>query len=273
MEWHMNPNRIRIATIKEVREESAKIRTLYFEDDLCLNAQPGQFVMVWIPRIDEIPLSISLQKNGLSSVTVKKVGEATNILCSMEKGDSIGIRGPFGKGFEHIGSKALIVGGGIGAAPLMFLAEKLVKLGVKTAFIQGAKTKSEIIFNKELEEMSKTNLLDVVLATEDGSLGVRGTAADLAEIALSKERYDVIYVCGKELMIKKIFLLAKEKGIQIQASLERLMRCAVGICGSCVIGKYRVCRDGPVFDLKMLKEIRDELGKFKRGFDGRREKI
>jgi dihydroorotate dehydrogenase electron transfer subunit len=87
---------------------------------------------------------------------------------------------------------------------------------------------------------------------------------------LDKEKFDMIYTCGPEIMVKKIFDLAQKRKLPMEASLERLMRCGIGLCGSCVIGKYRVCKDGPVFNAAQLNEIKDELGISKLGFDGSR---
>jgi dihydroorotate dehydrogenase electron transfer subunit len=108
----------------------------------------------------------------------------------------------------------------------------------------------------------------LTFATDDGSYGIKGYASDIAENILSSRHVDTVYVCGNEAMILKVYLLAKEKKMPLQASLERVMFCAMGICGSCVIGKYRVCKDGPVFDQTQLGEVENELGKLKRGFKG-----
>jgi dihydroorotate dehydrogenase electron transfer subunit len=87
---------------------------------------------------------------------------------------------------------------------------------------------------------------------------------------LKEEKLDIVYACGPERMILKIFELTERHGMSLEVSLERLMRCAMGLCGSCVIGRYRVCRDGPVFTGEQLKEVQAEFGLWKRDFDGRR---
>ena len=97
-----------------------------------------------------------------------------------------------------------------------------------------------------------------------------GLATDAAEQLLEKERFDMIYTCGPEEMMYKMFMLAERYETPIQASLERLMRCAIGICGSCVLGKFRVCKDGPVFSGEQLREVKEEFGQFKRGGTGQR---
>jgi dihydroorotate dehydrogenase electron transfer subunit len=90
---------------------------------------------------------------------------------------------------------------------------------------------------------------------------------------LEREEFDIIYTCGPEKMMRTVFDLAEEWGMYLEASLERLMRCAVGLCGSCVVGRYRVCKDGPVFASAQLREISSEFGVSKLGFDGRRMPI
>jgi len=97
--------------IRASKTEAPKVKAFYFGDELCSSAKPGQFIMVWIPGVDEIPLSFSSTDDKLSSVTVKEVGEATRALCKMDKGDTIGVRGPFGNHFEITGKEALVVGG------------------------------------------------------------------------------------------------------------------------------------------------------------------
>ena len=273
MAWHIKNNALRIVEIVKTKVEARDVKTLYFRDDLCSRAKPGQFIMAWIPDVDEIPLSISSASNGLASVTVKDVGEATHAINQMERGDILGIRGPFGSYFRIIGRNALIVAGGIGAAPLLMLADRLLSRNVRVSFIEGAKTHSEIIFKDQLSFLRDKYGLEVIFATDDGTYGLRGTAVDAAEEALSKKRFDSLYACGRESMIHKLYCLAEKYSIPMQASLERIMRCAIGICGSCVIGRYRVCKDGPVFDSSMLREVMEELGKFKRNFRGEKVQV
>jgi dihydroorotate dehydrogenase electron transfer subunit len=109
-----------------------------------------------------------------------------------------------------------------------------------------------------------------VSATEDGSYGIKCLATKPLESLLAKEKFDMIYTCGPEPMMVKTFVLAEKRGIALEASLERLMRCAIGLCGSCVVGKYRVCRDGPVFTSNQLREVKKEFGISKRDFYGKR---
>jgi len=224
--------------------------------------------MLWIPRVDEIPLSILNAADGKATVAVKAVGEATHALHNLKSGDTIGIRGPFGNSFtEHYG-RILLVAGGTGTAPLLFLAKTLAPKAERLVFVTGAKTKSELLFLNELDAVCTEQ--SAVAATEDGSYGLKCLATEPLEKLLTKAKFDMVYTCGPELMVRKVFELAEQRGIPLEASLERLMRCSIGLCGNCVIGKYRVCRDGPVFNAVQLREVKDELGVSKLGFDGSR---
>lgn len=260
-------NKLRTVRIQEITEETSAIKTFTFHDKPCSKAKPGQFVMIWIPGVDEIPISISAAtQQGAASITVEKVGHATEILHKKGKGDIIGVRGPYGNFFTPEKGKVMLVGGGTGLIPLTFLAEKLAKTKTKMTFLLGAKTKNELLF---LDRTSKIDS-EILAVTEDGSYGLKGLVTEAAEQILKKERFNMIYTCGPEKMMLKIFLLAESHGLPLQASFERLMRCAVGLCGQCVIGPFRVCRDGPVFSTEQLRQIREEFGSFKLGFDGRK---
>jgi len=262
-------NRLRTTRILSVETENPTVKTFTLKDKLCAKAKPGQFLMLWIPGVDEIPLSImNTQHDGTVSVTVKKVGEATEALHRMETGETIGVRGPFGNSFTLRTGKILMIGGGTGTAPLLFLAKILASKKAKITFIVGAKTREELLFLSEL--YAQYGEENVLATTEDGSYGVKGLATKPLESLLKKEKFNIIYTCGPEQMMLEVFNLAEKHELSLEASLERLMRCAIGICGSCTVGKYRVCRDGPVFDAKKLKEVKNEFGSWKHDFDGKK---
>jgi dihydroorotate dehydrogenase electron transfer subunit len=267
--YRIAANQLRTTRILNVKTESPTVKTFTFKDKVCARAKPGQFLMFWIPGVDEIPLSIlDTNEDGAVSVAVKKVGEATQALHSKKVGEIVGLRGPFGNSFTLKEGKILMVGGGTGTAPLLFLAKKLTSKTIKLVFVIGAKTKKELLFIDKLEETcSKDNL---IATTEDGSYGIKGLATTPFETLLTKEKFDMIYTCGPEQMMRKVSDLAEKHGTALEASLERLMRCAIGLCGSCVVGKYRVCRDGPVFTASQLKEAKSEFGVSKRDFSGKR---
>jgi len=256
---------------QKVVKESPLVKTFFFKDKLCVQSKPGQFAMIWLPGFDEIPMSISsVDSNGLASITVADVGEATKLLHQKAAGDVVGVRGPFGNSFKLVNGNVLLVGGGTGISPLAFLANRLIELRGRMTFLLGAKTMEELLFLSKIENMISRTEAKMLVSAEDGSYGHKGVVTELVEATLAKEKFDMIYACGKELMLLKIFMLAEEYQTPLQASLERLMRCAIGLCGSCTIGKYRVCVDGPVFTNEQLREVKDEFGRFKRDFDGRK---
>lgn len=269
LDYHTAVNKLRTTQIQSVKAETQTVKTFTFKDKLCAKAKPGQFLMLWVPGVDEIPLSIlDAREDGSVAVAVRKVGEATGALHNKKVGEIIGVRGPFGNGFTVKKGKVLVVAGGTGVFPLLFLSRKIKSKATRLVFIVGAKTREELFFIDEIERLcGKEN---VVASTEDGSYGIKCLASESLELLLCKEKFDMIYTCGPELMMRKVLDLAEKYGIALEASLERLMRCTIGLCGSCVIGKYRVCRDGPVFNLQQLLEVKAEFGKFKRDFDGRK---
>lgn len=249
-----------------MRTESPTVKTLMFEDRLCSKSKPGQFLMLWAPGVDEIPLSVLKAEEGQVSVAVKKVGDATRHIHELQKGDVVGVRGPFGTSFTESRGRVLLVGGGTGTAPLLFLAKRLAAKADRLSFIVGAKTRAELVYLQDLNLLCSDE--SVISTTEDGSFGVQCLATEPLEDLLEKESFNMVYTCGPEKMMRKVFDIAERRRIPMEASLERLMRCGFGLCGSCVIGKYRVCRDGPVFSLSQLSEVKDEFGYSKLGFDG-----
>lgn len=263
-------HRLRVVEIREVREESPTVKSIVFKDRLCASARPGQFSMVWVPGFDEVPMSVSVDPESSDPmIVVKRVGEATSALHRLKEGGLIGVRGPYGTFFKLNGQRrVLLVAGGTGIAPLLKVALDSKQAGYECHLVMGAKEGGELLFMKELREAGCV----VYPVTEDGSLGDRGTVQDLLK-KIPLEEYELMMCCGPELMIASAIGLAASKGLKAQASLERVMKCGVGICGSCELAGYRVCKDGPVFNLEDLKQMSDTLGRFKRDPSGRRIKV
>ena len=267
-------NRLRNVKVLEVKRESPTVKTFTFDDKFCAKAEPGQFVMVWIPGVDEVPMSLStMRSDGYCSITVAEVGEATKALHQRKLGEALGIRGPYGNSFTLANGNVMIVGGGTGLAPLIPLAKKLTGVAAKISFVLGAKTHDELLFLQRIEIVLSKVDARVIVTTEDGSYGLKGVATDPAGEILEKEKFDMIYTCGPEQMMYKMLMLAERCRTPLQASLERLMRCAIGLCGSCVLGKFMVCKDGPVFSDEQLREVKDEFGRFRRGRTGKKISI
>jgi dihydroorotate dehydrogenase electron transfer subunit len=269
--YRIAANKLRTTHILNIETESSAVKIFTFKDKLCARANPGQFLMLWIPSVDEIPLSIlNTKENGIVSVAVKKVGEATGAFHKKSVGELIGVRGPFGNCFTLKAGRILMVSGGTGTAPIVFLAERLASKIAELVFVTGAKTREELLFINKLKRILGGQKTQIIVTTEDGSYGIKGLATNPLERLLERERFDMIYTCGPEQMIRKVFDLAEKYGVALEASLERLMRCAIGLCGSCVIGRYRVCKDGPVFTAEQLRDVKSEFGISKRDFNGRK---
>jgi len=227
-------------TIKQIIDENYKTKTFLFNEDI--DIKPGQFIMLWIPSVDEKPFSLSY-KNPVA-LTAELKGDFTKELFKLKQGNNLFYRGPFGKGFTDYSKKALVVAGGMGLAGVSLLVESLKDPMV----IFGAKEKRDLFFTERFK-------MDI--CTDDGSIGYKGFATEKLRQLLKHEKYDVIYTCGPEIMMKTVFNIAEEYNIPCETSLERFMRCGIGICGSCACGNKLVCRDGPVFSSDDLREMND----------------
>ena len=247
-----DPNHPTIRQIEKVIKETPTVRTLVFSDDLLSTVLPGQFAMVWIPGVNELPMSvmISHEKNK-AAFTVRKHGMASTALYNLDEGQLIGVRGPYGNHFDIKQGNLLLIGGGTGLVPLLRLL-KFIKTTDNVTVIIGAKTKDEVFFENLANELLAKNNHKVIVATEDGTYGEKGLVTQIMEDLLQTTTFDAVYTCGPELMMYKVVQLATTKGIFVQASLERMMKCGIGICGSCCIGEDLVCRDGTIFDGKHL---------------------
>ena len=230
---------------------SIQSRSSAIQNPVPETAIPGQFIMVWLPGIGEKPFSLS--GNAPLAITVAGVGEFSKKLISLKKGDHVHYRGPFGKGFELRGKYSrtfLLVGGGYGAAPLRFLAKMALAKKAKVTMIVGAR-------NKSLLQKTKVKGAELLVATDDGSQGTKGFVTDvMANLLKEGRRFDCVYACGPEIMMKKIAETCKKNKIPGQFLLERIFKCGIGVCGQCAIDDKLVCFDGPKFE-------RDEVLAFK----------
>ncbi|MCS7286450.1 MAG: dihydroorotate dehydrogenase electron transfer subunit [Anaerolineae bacterium] len=227
--------------IKLVKDESLKVKTFILDGKL--EAIPGQFVMVWLPGVDEKPFS--LVNDSPVVITVARVGPFTSQLHEKKPGDTLWLRGPYGKGFSIEGNKLLLVGGGYGVAPLLFLARRARAQGCSVDAVIGARCAEELIFVEDFRALG----CQVHLATEDGSLGFRGKAPELVEKLIPELRPDSICGCGPEGMLEALSEIAVFWKLPAQFSYESYIRCGFGVCGSCERKGWLVCRDGPVRSL------------------------
>ncbi len=275
----MTENTIHMVKINRIINECKDVKTFMFHNSKKTKPKPGQFVMVWVPGVDEIPMSISAYDDANNwAITIKKVGDCTEALHNLKINDFLGVRGPLGNSFNKPVNKNMnifLIGGGIGMAPLRFLAYDLNISGYEFTIIQGAKVESNLIFMDELYEHDHKNS-EFHVCTDDGSYGEQGVTTDIFEKLIKdytseQLRNTVVYSCGPETMLFKLFQICRKHNIEFYASLERIMRCGCGICGLCALDPLGllVCKDGPVFDSKQLNKIED-FGKFKRDFTGKK---
>ena len=251
MRWwdlQRNSNHTTIVTIEKVVDETPTVRTLYFSDDVMSDVLPGQFAMVWIPGINELPMSVMISKeSGKAAFTVRKHGLASTGLFNIKVGEKIGIRGPYGNAFDIKQGKLLLVGGGTGLVPMMRLLTHVKSTDDITVLI-GAKSKDEVFFEDLANDLLQNNPHNVIISTDDGSYGEKGFVTDIVEKLVNESHFDGVYTCGPEKMMYKTVQSAHSRGIFVQASLERMMKCGVGICGSCCVGEDLACKDGTIFD-------------------------
>ena len=233
--------------VEEKQVESQNFATLFF--DYALPFSPGQFIMVWIPGIDEKPYTISYHSEKKFAITIEAKGIFSQKAITLDQGDLVGIRGPFGNGFDmKAEGPVAVVAGGCGMAPLATLVEKLPE---NTCFIHGARSKEYILYPERFG-------IERLFCTDDGSFGHKGFVTDLLEKEIaSGSHFDRVYTCGPEIMMYHVFKICEKYHIPCQVSLERYMRCGFGVCGACVCGNQVVCKDGPVFGSDALRGMKD----------------
>jgi len=246
-----------VVTIKSITEEAYDTKTFRFDWDA--EVKPGQFIMIWIPGVDEIPMSVSGISDTEKSVTVKAIGDATKKIHELKVGDRLSIRGPFGNGFDLSSKNILIIGGGVGTAAIM---PAVVQTGADT--IIAARSDRDVI----MDSIAGASSSNVWIATDDGSRGFHGNAVQLMKEKLALKKYDYVVACGPEVMLYFTFKACQELGQKCQLSLERYMKCGAGVCGCCVMDDQRVCKDGPVFTNEQIEKL-TEFGVSKRDQCGR----
>ena len=219
---------------------------------------PGQFVQV---RVDGSPNTylrrpISIHdvdaKQNKITLLVQQVGEGTRHLAAANVGDFINLLLPLGNGFTlpDAGDRVLLVGGGIGIAPLYYFAKVLNEKGIRPTLLFGGKTETDLLRLTEYQQFG-----NAFVTTEDGSLGEKGFVTQHS--VWQRQSFDKIYVCGPKPMMKAVAKLAAEKQVWCEVSLENLMACGLGACLCCVEdtvdGHVCVCKVGPVFNTRRLK--------------------
>ena len=242
-----------------------------YAPEIAKEAYPGQFIHIRCTKgynpLMRRPFSIYKAKGERIEILYEVVGKGTHLLSSKRRGEKVDILGPLGRGFRinlPLVKRAALVAGGIGVAPLYFLASKLMKILEKEErensiplplVLIGAKNEKEILEEEEFKNLK----VEVKIATDDGSKGFKGEVTDFfASLFLIPDcsSFVNVYACGPLPMLKKIAMLSLKYKFPCQLSLEQKMGCGIGACLGCVIkgknGYLRVCKDGPVFDAEEI---------------------
>lgn len=264
-----------VLTLDEVKRENDKMVTLFIpvpdaEDaaarGLDLAAfQPGQFFMLWIPRLNEKPYTISYLDGERLGITVHDRGQFSARLCGLRPGDRLGLRGPYGRPFWDVekhadSSRAALFGGGCGMATIGLLAERMPGATV----VQGARSANVLLFTDRFKGQ--------VIFTDDGSAGRKGFPTEWLEEQVRAGGVEMVYTCGPELMMAALADICRRAGIGCQVSLERYMKCGIGVCGQCDCDGRLVCTDGPTFGLEELADM-PSFGRTRRDSTGRRIEV
>ncbi len=217
---------------------------------------PGQFVQVEVSNSKTTflrrPISVNFvdSEKNLLWLLVRNAGAGTRSLISQIEGSVINIILPLGSGFSLEAKKPLLIGGGVGVAPLLYLGKTLKEKGADVSFLLGARSEKDLL---ELDEFKKYGM--VYISTEDGTAGEIGFVT--MHSVLSNPCFDLIQCCGPQPMMKAVANVAKSKGVACEVSLENVMACGVGACLCCVEdtkdGNVCVCKEGPVFNIERLK--------------------
>jgi NAD(P)H-flavin reductase len=223
---------------------------------------PGQFTMLTVFGVGEVPISVSVADEprteadgGTLVQTLRTVGAVTKALHDAQPGAVVGVRGPFGAGWDLAaarGHDVLIIAGGLGLAPLRPVLRGVLarrELYGRVSVLVGARTPADILYTDELEQISDAHVAVTVDKPDDGWHGKVGLVTTLLAGAAFDPEDSVAYVCGPELMMRFTAEALVRHGVaadQVQLSLERNMRCGIGLCGHCQLGPLIVCRDGPV---------------------------
>ncbi|NOZ71357.1 MAG: hypothetical protein GXP38_05495, partial [Chloroflexi bacterium] len=191
-----------VAHLRQILDENERTKTFIFS--VSWEAEPGQFLMAWLPRFDEKPFS--LVDDHPLTITVARVGPFSEYLHHMQIGECVWLRGPFGHGFEIRGEHLLVVGGGYGIAPLSFLTQRARQAGKEVSAIVGARSEKELFFLNRLRREGAR----VMVATEDGSASEKGLVTDLMAPFLQQSKVDGVFACGPGAMLEAVAALAQK---------------------------------------------------------------
>ena len=257
--------------VREVSKETSDTFTLRLAPEGANGSsfQPGQFSMLWVFGVGELPISISGDPNVHDQLvyTVRSVGQATNALVNQSVGAGVGVRGPFGRGWPMEvarGRDVVVVAGGIGLAPLRGVIYEVLHHREdygRLVILYGARSPRDLLYRKELAAWARQRETQVLVTVDYGGMSWRGhvgVVTTLFKYARLKPANSVAMVCGPEIMMRFVARELESHGLgrnDIYLSMERNMKCAVGFCGHCQYGPHFICKDGPVFTYNQMKPL------------------
>jgi len=261
----MNPYKPKFVKIMKIEEMTSDIRL--FRVDFKCRHRPGQFVEIFLPHYGEAPMSICSCSTQHLEMAIRAVGNVSNAVHKLNVGDTIGIRGPYGNGYDMKslkGKHLYIIGGGTGVAPLRGIikyAEQHPKDFASVNIFMGFRNPEQVFFKEDIELWQR--MFNVYLTVDQPSKAWRhccGVITTLLEIQKLINENGVAMTCGPPVMIKFVIKSLNAAGFrndQIFMSLERLMRCGIGKCGHCMVSNLYVCKDGPVFRYDQVQDKKE----------------
>ena len=235
-------------------------------------SSPGQFLMIKVSEAYQPllrrPISIHHVEENRVEIFFQVAGEGTRLLSMKKAGDQLDLLGPLGHGFtirpEFKGQDIFCVGGGRGIAPLYYLAGRLIKAGARPVIFYGGKSLADLPLKNKLEQAD----WEVLISTDNGSLGFSGLVTSLVEQELARRKPAFLFACGPDLMMKRLAETCRQKSLPAEFSLEAIMGCGFGVCWGCVKKIRRngqdklikVCEEGPVFSLEEIVWEEDKNG-------------
>ena len=261
--------------VREITKETPDTFTLMLRPengDSSSPFLPGQFSMLWVFGVGELPISISGEpsRHDRLTYTVRSVGQATHAFISQQRGDVVGVRGPFGVGWpvgEARGRDVIIVAGGIGLAPLRPVIYDVLanrKDYGRLVILYGVRSPRDLLYRKELAAWARQRDTQVLTTVDYGGISWRGhvgVVTTLFKYARFRQAQAVAMICGPEIMMRFVARDLELQGLareNIYVSMERNMKCGVGFCGHCQYGPHFICKDGPVFGFDRIRPLLDK---------------
>ncbi len=237
-------HKAKVIEVKNVTESMFYLKFMPIEK---IDSVPGQFVSILCGNLTlRRPFSIAGVEENEIGVLIKKKGKGTEYLSSLRTGDEIDFVGAMGSGFKIEDKKSLLVGAGVGVAPILYLREELNKRSAKTMFLAGFQTEKEVPMIFDFDK----------ICTDDGSMGMHGSVLNYVRNSVEEFHPEKIYACGPLVVLENISQIAKRLQIPCEIAMEKEMACSIGVCRGCVIRVLKngveqnasVCQDGPVFN-------------------------